>query len=146
MFFGKREVKRTTVVVRPRKTNPRKTELSMRERLELEQKNDLKAKAKRVLPSRLVDLVNTTGIDYNIERDGIRLGHMHTRWGSRSSTGTISLNIGLARLPDHLIDYVIIHELCHIVHMNHSPAFWAEVAKYCPRYRDCRKEMKDYRP
>ena len=141
MLFGRREVKRATVVMRPRKK-----ELSMRERLELEQKNDLKAKAKRVLPARLVDLVNTTGIDYSIERDGIRLGHMRTRWGSRSSTGTISLNIGLARLPNHLIDYVIIHELCHIVHMNHSPAFWAEVAKHCPEYRAHRKEMKDYRP
>lgn len=141
ILFRKREVKRTTVVGRPRKA-----ELSMQERLAMEQKNDLRAKAKRILPARLVDLVNATGIDYNIERDGIRLGHMRTRWGSRSSSGTISLNIGLARLPDHLIDYVIIHELCHIVHMNHSPAFWAEVAKYCPNFRACRQEMKKYNP
>ncbi|MCL2038454.1 M48 family metallopeptidase [Candidatus Saccharibacteria bacterium] len=120
--------------------------LSMRERLALENQDALRAKAKRVLPPRLVDLVKTTGIDYNLARDGIRLGHMRTRWGSRSSSGTISLNIGLVRLPDHLINYVIIHELCHIRHMNHSPAFWSEVAKYCPHYRAYRKEIKQYRP
>jgi hypothetical protein len=118
----------------------------MRERLAAEQQNDLRAKAKRILPARTLDLVKSTGINYNIQRDGIRLGFMRTRWGSRSSSGTISLNIGLVRLPAHLIDYVIIHELCHIVHMNHSSAFWAEVAKHCPHYRAYRKEIKTYRP
>ena len=120
--------------------------MTMQERLAAEQAQDLRSKAKRVLPGRLVDLVNTTGINYNIERDGVRLGHMRTRWGSRSSSGTISLNIGLVRLPNHLIDYVIIHELCHVTHMNHSPAFWAEVYKYCPNYKLYRAEMRKYRP
>jgi predicted metal-dependent hydrolase len=136
----RRKTRRTTVARRP------KTELTMRERLVEEQENDLRAKAKRILPPRLVDLVKVTGVDYSVKRDGLRLGHQRTRWGSRSSTGTISLNVGLARLPDHLIDYVIVHELCHIRHMNHSPAFWAEVAKYCPDYRACRAEMKNHRP
>ncbi|MCL2371306.1 M48 family metallopeptidase [Candidatus Saccharibacteria bacterium] len=143
MFYwlGVKPKSRVTV-----KREVKKTTLTMKERLVAEQQNDLRAKAKRILPARTIDLVKQTGINYNIQRDGIRLGHMRTRWGSRSSSGTISLNIGLVRLPDHLIDYVIIHELCHIVHMNHSPAFWAEVAKHCPAYRTCRKEMRDYRP
>ncbi|MDR0979730.1 MAG: M48 family metallopeptidase [Candidatus Nomurabacteria bacterium] len=145
MFF---EFFDTATTVRRRKISKPvpKTALTMRERLLLEQENDLKAKAKRLLPARLAELVQITGINYNITRDGIRLGHMRTRWGSRSSTGTISLNIGLARLPNHLIDYVIIHELCHILHMNHSAAFWREVAKHCPKYRACRQEMRNYRP
>ena len=47
-------------------------------------------------------------------------------------------------LPAHLRDYVIVHELCHLRELNHSPRFWQEVARICPQYRACQKELKDF--
>ena len=74
------------------------------------------------------------------------MSHANTRWGSRSSSGTISLNIGLMNLPQELSDYVILHELAHINHMDHSEKFWAEVAEHDPKYKQHRKALKGYSP
>ena len=57
-----------------------------------------------------------------------------TRWGSCSSRGTLSFNWKLYLAPPSCLDYVVVHELCHLVHMNHSPAFWAEVKRIMPDY------------
>ena len=67
-----------------------------------------------------------------------------TRWGSCSSKDFISLNIALAALPRTLSDYIIIHELAHIKHKNHSKAFWALVGKYYPNYKEARDELKKF--
>lgn len=67
-----------------------------------------------------------------------------SRWGSYTSEGKISLSLFMAQLPDELIDYVIVHELSHSVHMNHSPAFWKQVEKFLPDYKKLRKDLKSY--
>lgn len=67
-----------------------------------------------------------------------------SRWGSYSSDGKISLSLFMSQLPSHLIDYIIVHELSHSVHMNHSKDFWSNVAEFMPDYRDRRKELKKY--
>ena len=61
-----------------------------------------------------------------------------SRWGSCSGKGTVSLNWRLMMVPAALVDYVVVHELCHIRHMNHSPHFWAMVAGVVPDYRQRR--------
>ena len=66
------------------------------------------------------------------------------KWGSYSSTGELKLNYKLIILPAKLVDYVIVHELCHIRHLNHKPQFWREVERYYPDYKKARKEMKLY--
>ena len=102
----------------------------------------LKKQAKAYLPRRITFLAEK----YNFEFTKLRLSHTRTRWGSCSSSGTISLNIALMNLPMHLIDYVIIHELCHTRQMNHSQLFWKEVEQYDPEYKKHVEEMKKYSP
>lgn len=74
-----------------------------------------------VLPARLKTLATEHGFKYN--RCTVR--DVHSRWGSCTSTGNINLNMHLIILPCRLIDYVLLHELCHTVEMNHSDRFWA---------------------
>lgn len=73
-----------------------------------------------------------------------RLSQAKTRWGSCNSRGFITLNWRLIQLPLHLIDYVVAHELAHLIEMNHSKAFWAVVEKVCPGYRVVRRELMEY--
>ncbi len=64
-----------------------------------------------------------------------------TRWGSCSARGTISLNWRLMQAPPALVDYVVVHELCHLRVPNHSPRFWAEVARILPHWRELRAAL-----
>jgi predicted metal-dependent hydrolase len=70
------------------------------------------------------------------------LSSARTRWGSCSHTSGIRLNWRLIHLPTALVDYVIVHEICHLKEMNHSPRFWAEVESLCPDWRALRAELK----
>ena len=106
------------------------------------QKKLLMKKAKNYLPYRLEYYAKRYGYQY----DKCRLTHANTRWGSCSSNKTISLNIGLMKLPEILRDYVILHELAHLKHMNHSAAFWAEVAAHDKNYKAHRKKIKHFSP
>ena len=102
----------------------------------------LMKKAKEYLPYRLEYFAKRYGYNYN----RLRFSHANTRWGSCSSTGTISLNIGLMQVPEPLRDYVLLHELAHLNHLDHSPAFWAEVAAHDPKYKEHRKKLKLFSP
>ena len=69
-----------------------------------------------------------------------------TKWGSCSGQNNISLNINIAFLPEYLQDYILLHELCHIRHKNHSKDFWAQLDKYCDgKAKEYAKELKTYR-
>lgn len=106
------------------------------------QKKVLMKKAKEYLPYRLEYFAKLYGYKY----DKCRLSHANTRWGSCSSNKTISLNIGLMNVPEPLRDYVIIHELSHLNHMDHSKAFWAEVALHDKNYKLHEKKLKTFNP
>ena len=106
------------------------------------QKKQLAKKAREYLPYRLEFWAKKYGYSYN----KCRLTHANTRWGSCSSNKTISLNIGLMQVPEELRDYVILHELAHLNHMNHSRDFWAEVGRHDPKYKMHEKKLKLFSP
>lgn len=109
-------------------------------------KKILMKKAKDYLPYRLDYYAKLHGYHY----DKIRFSHANTRWGSCThhpdGSIVISLNIGLMNVPEPLRDYVIIHELSHINHPDHSAAFWAEVGTHDPRFKDHRRKLKSFSP
>ena len=106
------------------------------------QKKILMKKAKGYLPYRLEYYAKLYGYSYS----KCRLTHANTRWGSCSSNQTISLNIGLMNVPEALRDYVILHELAHLNHMDHSKGFWAEVGSHDKNYKVHEKKLKMFNP
>jgi predicted metal-dependent hydrolase len=73
----------------------------------------------------------------------VTIRRQKTLWGSCSAKRNLNFNCLIVLLPEPVMEYVIIHELCHLKEMNHSPAFWREVEKYCPDYRYLRDFLKD---
>lgn len=102
----------------------------------------LRVEAKSYLPKRLAFLAKQLGFSYKT----VRFSHASGRWGSCNSEKVISLNIALMKLPFELIDYVLIHELAHTVHLNHSEAFWEKVAEGDPEYKKHRATIKQETP
>lgn len=102
----------------------------------------LKAEASHYLPKRLHALALRYGYEYN----KVRLTFAKSRWGSCSTSGTISLNVSLMMLPEELSDYVLLHELTHTHHMNHSKAFWDELSEHLPEARELSRALRDYSP
>ena len=100
-------------------------------------RNWLRKKGHSELVPRLAALSERTGLHY--KRAQVR--GQRTRWGSYSSSGTLSINYCLLFLAPGLVDHLLIHELCHTQHMNHSRRFWRLVAQYSPDYRDLEKRL-----
>ena len=75
----------------------------------------------------------------------ISIRGQRTRWGSCSARGAVSLNWRLLQAPARLLDYVVVHELCHLRHPNHSARFWGEVERVLPEYHILRQELRDIR-
>lgn len=102
----------------------------------------LRKQASAYLPRRLAMLAERFGFSY----ERVRFSNAETRWGSCSSSGTISVNIWLMTLPLEIIDYVLVHELSHTKHMDHSQSFWRTVMQCSPNYRELRGRLKEFNP
>ncbi len=102
--------------------------------------SQLAKEARRVLTARCAYYAPLVGVRYG----RISIRHQKTKWGSCSSKGNLNFNCLLMLTPEPVRDYVVVHELCHRKHMNHSPAFWAEVERVLPDYRDSRKWLKTH--
>lgn len=93
------------------------------------------------LPSR----VREFAAQHNFSVQRVTVRNQKSRWGSCSRRGTISLNWRLIQTPDFVRDYIILHELAHLRHMNHSGRFWAEVERLCPDYAVAERWLKTHR-
>ncbi len=96
-------------------------------------------RAKEYISNRVSFFADSMGISYG----RICIKHQKTRWGSCSAKGNLNFNCLLMLCPLEVIDYVIIHELCHLIHHNHSTLFWHEVEKYIPDYKIHKKWLKE---
>ena len=101
----------------------------------------LRIQAKAALPPRLAELAALHGFTYN----NVRIKHNVSNWGSCSELGNINLNLNLMRVPEHLRDYVMLHELCHLRYMNHGTEFHALLEEVCPDHRALARELKGYK-
>lgn len=98
----------------------------------------LKRQAKQHLGAQLMSLVSEHGFSVS----GVSFRKQRSRWGSCSSKGRISLNLKLLFLPPELVRYIMLHELCHTLHMNHSKQFWSTVARFDPNCAEHDRRMK----
>ncbi len=101
----------------------------------------MRMEARRYLPERTLFLAKKHGFSCN----KVSVRNARTRWGSCSAKNDISLNIHLMRLPDHLLDYVILHELCHTKEKNHGKGFWDLLQKVGGNAKGLDKELNTYR-
>ena len=77
-----------------------------------------------------------------VKPSSVTLKSYKSRWGSCSSKGDISYNWKIIMAPHHIVDYVVVHELSHMIQLNHSPAYWRSVERFIPDYQQCRKWLK----
>jgi predicted metal-dependent hydrolase len=91
---------------------------------------------------RLIAQSEAAALDVAYSR--LTLRDQRSRWGSCSSKGTLSFNWRLVLAPHDVLDYVVVHEICHLVELNHGPAFWALVARRRPRYHESKAWLDEH--
>ena len=95
----------------------------------------------RVLVQRKLEQFNTV---YNFKIGRVSIRNQRSRWGSCSRLGNLNFSYKIVLLPEELADYLIVHELCHLGEFNHSPRFWALVARTIPDYKARRRALKEF--
>lgn len=104
-----------------------------------EELQELATQAMTLIPQKVRYYAQIIGVTYG----RITIRNQRTRWGSCSGKGNLNFNCLLLLMPEEVLDYVVVHELCHRKEMNHSARFWEEVKKILPDYRQRRKWLKD---
>lgn len=105
-----------------------------------EQLQTLAEEALAFIPDRAAYYAPLVGVSYG----RITIRAQRSRWGSCSSKGNLNFNCLLMLVPAHVLDYVVVHELCHLRELNHSPRFWAEVERILPDYKVSRTWLKEH--
>ena len=102
----------------------------------------LAQQAAQFVPQRAAYFAPKIGVTYG----RITIRAQRTRWGSCSAKGNLNFNCLLMLTPPEVLDYIVVHELCHRKEMNHSPKFWAEVEKILPNYKEQKHWLKQHGP
>jgi len=115
-------------------------------RLRLDPSMVSEAQARRAARAIVSTLAEEEAVHIGVEYRRIRIGGQRTLWGSCSPRGTLSFNWRLVLGPVEVLDYVVVHELCHLRVPNHSRRFWALVEQHRPHWRRQRAWLRDYGP
>ncbi|MEI7424125.1 MAG: YgjP-like metallopeptidase domain-containing protein [Prolixibacteraceae bacterium] len=135
-----KQEEQTVVIGYPEKASLEDPE--MREKIRLAVDGVLRYEAKRYLPIRVRELANQLGYSFR----AVTIKNNKTNWGSCSSLKNINLNLHLMRLPDRLIDLILVHELVHTKIPNHGPLFKAQLKHHFPDVDELNKVIKKFRP
>lgn len=114
--------------------------MSQVEKLTMEAMHKLADKALEIIPSRAAYFAQLVGVTYG----RITIRNQKSRWESCSGNGNLNFNCLLMLVPTEVLDYVIVHELCHRKEVNHSQKFWAEVENILPDYRKQKLWLKEH--
>lgn len=119
--------------------SPQQEKLREQPRLTPEELRALSEEARWIIPEKVSRYAQIIGVSYG----RITIRSQRTRWGSCSSKGDLNFNCLLMLAPDEVVDSVVVHELCHRKHMDHSGSFYAEVERAFPEYKRCRRWLKE---
>lgn len=100
--------------------------------------------AKERLPQIVTPVIESFRSIYKVAPARITVKHMRSRWGSCSSRKAVSLNSKLIMTPERCIEYVMVHELCHLIHFNHSENFYSLLAEILPDWKERKKELRSF--
>lgn len=115
------------------------TAASDRKKLSVQELEELKQKARELIPERVAYYAELIGVTYG----RITIRCQRTRWGSCGAKGDLNFNCLLMLMPPEILDSVVVHELCHRKEMNHSEKFYGELLRVFPDYRRCEKWLKN---
>lgn len=98
---------------------------------------------KRQAEQKLTEKVERFAPAVGVEPAGVGIKTFRSRWGSCTAKGKLEFNWQIMMVPNRMVDYVVIHELCHLIRHDHSPEFWREVARVMSDYRECREWLRE---
>ena len=133
------EEKRDWIEQKLREAQQRREEHPPLPKLTAEELSALRKRGKRVFAERVACYAPQVGVEYG----RISVRSQRSKWGSCSSKGNLNFNCLLLLAPAEVLDYVVVHELCHRLEMNHSPRFWAHVENVFPAYESARRYLKE---
>ncbi len=117
----------------------RNSELEQLEPFTADELEEMAQKALRVIPEKVRYYAEKLGVTYG----RITIRNQKTRWGSCTAKGNLNFNCLLMAVPEEVLDSVVVHELCHRLHMDHSKAFYEDVYRVFPEYDRCNKWLKE---
>lgn len=132
--------KENWILTHLKKQEERQSTSKNMEKLSAEEIQKLADLALKVIPVKVKHYASLMNVQYG----RITIRNQKTRWGSCSGKGNLNFNCLLMLAPDEVVDYVVVHELCHLIEMNHSKAFWGQVENVMPDYKKHRKWLKDH--
>ena len=122
-----------------RENEERREALAAIPKLTEEELRALQKRGRAVFPARCAVYASLLGVSYG----RISVRRQHSKWGSCSGKGNLNFNCLLLLAPESVLDYVVVHELCHRREMNHSKRFWALVESICPDFREARRWLRE---